>query len=168
VKKPTQALKSAKGPGNTFDLITKWSRTLPFLICFSWDIYRDPLHNLLFKYQSWYLTPYCGFEVQKPNHALKSVKGPGNTFDLNPKWSRTLAFLIYFSWDIYRDPPLHKKIKYQSWYLTPYCGLEVQKPTQEPKSVKGPGNTFDLNTNWSRTLPSLICFSWDIYRDPPP
>jgi hypothetical protein len=55
------------------------------------------------------LTPYCGLEVQKPTHVLKSVKGPGNTSDLNPKWSRTLPSLIYFSWDIYRDPPLHKK-----------------------------------------------------------
>jgi hypothetical protein len=51
--------------------------------------------------------------------------------------------------------------------LTPCCGLEVQKPTQELKSVKDPGNTFDLNPKWSGTLPSLIYFSWDIYRDPP-
>jgi hypothetical protein len=28
--------------------------------------------------------------------------------------------------------------------LTPCCGLEVQKPTQAHKSVKDPGNTFDL------------------------
>jgi hypothetical protein len=31
---------------------------------------------------------------------LKSVKDPGNTFDLMPKWSRTFASLIYFSWDV--------------------------------------------------------------------
>jgi hypothetical protein len=43
------------------------------------------------------LTPCCGLEVQKPTQALKSVKDPGNTFDLNPKWSRTLPSLIYFS-----------------------------------------------------------------------
>jgi hypothetical protein len=55
------------------------------------------------------LTPYCGLEVQKPTQELQSVIGPGNTFDLNPKWSRTLPPLIYFSWDIYRDPPFHKK-----------------------------------------------------------
>jgi hypothetical protein len=53
------------------------------------------------------LTPYCGLEVQKLTQALKSVKGPGNTFDLNPKWSRIVPTLIYCSWDIYRDP-LHK------------------------------------------------------------
>jgi hypothetical protein len=40
-------------------------------------------------------TPYCGLEAQKPTKALKSVKGPGNTFDLSPKWSRTLPSLIY-------------------------------------------------------------------------
>jgi hypothetical protein len=51
------------------------------------------------------LTPSCGLEVQKPAQALKSVKGPGNTFDLNPKWLRNLPSLIYFSWDINRDPP---------------------------------------------------------------
>jgi hypothetical protein len=55
------------------------------------------------------LTPYCGLEVQKPTPALKSVIGPGNTFDLNPKWLRTLPSLIYFSWNIYRDPPSIKK-----------------------------------------------------------
>jgi hypothetical protein len=54
------------------------------------------------------LTPSCGLEVQKPTQALQSVKDPDNTFDLNPKWSRTLPSLIYVSWDIYRDP-LHKK-----------------------------------------------------------
>jgi hypothetical protein len=54
------------------------------------------------------LTPCCGLEVQKPTQALKSVKGPGNTFDLNPKWARTLPYLIYFSWDIHREPPPKK------------------------------------------------------------
>jgi hypothetical protein len=63
------------------------------------------------KYQRWYLTPCCGLEVHNPTHAIKSVKGPRNTFDLNPKWSRTLPSLIYFSWDIYRD------LQYQLWYL---------------------------------------------------
>jgi hypothetical protein len=48
--------------------------------------------------------------VQKPTQALKSVKDPGNTFDLNPKWSRTLPSLIYFSWDINRAPPPSIKI----------------------------------------------------------
>jgi hypothetical protein len=55
------------------------------------------------------LTPSCGLEVQKPTQALMSVKGPSNTFDLIPKWSRTLPSLIYFSWDIYRDPLFIKK-----------------------------------------------------------
>jgi hypothetical protein len=48
-------------------------------------------------------------DLPHPSQACKpSFKGPGNTFDLNPKWSRTLPSLIYFSWDIYRIP-LHKK-----------------------------------------------------------
>jgi hypothetical protein len=47
--------------------------------------------------------------MQKPTQALESVNGPGNTFDLNPKWARTLPSLIYFSWDIYIETPLHTK-----------------------------------------------------------
>jgi hypothetical protein len=54
------------------------------------------------------LTPYFGLEVQKPHQVLQAVKGAANTFDLNPKWARTLPSLIYFALDIYRDP-LHKK-----------------------------------------------------------
>jgi hypothetical protein len=34
---------------------------------------------------------------------------------------------------------------YQSLYFNSCCGLEVQNPTQALKSVKGPGNTFDIN-----------------------
>jgi hypothetical protein len=54
------------------------------------------------------LTPCCGLEVQNPIQALKSVKGLGNTFDINPKWERTLPPFGNFSWDIYRPP---KKIQ---------------------------------------------------------
>jgi hypothetical protein len=43
------------------------------------------------------------------------------------------------------------------------CGLEVHYPTKELKSVKDPGNTFNINSKWAGTLPSLIYFSWDIY-----
>ena len=166
MQKPTQALQSVKGQGNTFDWNPKWARTLPSLIYFYGIFIETPLHNFFFKYQSWYLTSYCGLEVEKPTQALKSVKGSGNTIDINTKWSRTLPSLIYCSWAIYRDHPSIKKIKYQCWYLTPCCGLEVQKPTQALLSVKGPGKTFEWNPKWARTLLSLIYFSWDIHRDP--
>ena len=36
----------------------------------------------------------AGLEVQKHTQALKSVKGPGNTFDLSPKWARILLLVI--------------------------------------------------------------------------
>ena len=153
MQKPTQTLTSVRDPGNTFDLNPKWARTLPFLIYCSWDIYRDsPPQFFFFKCQSWYWTPCCGPEVQKPTQTLKSVKDPGNTFDL--KWERALQSLVYFSWDIYGDPPSPQCFffKYQSWYLTLCCGLEVQKPTQALKSDKYPGNTFDLNPSCARTL----------------
>jgi hypothetical protein len=207
-QKPTQALKSVKGSGNTFDLSPKLARTLPSLIYFSWniyrdplstknnsnikvhishlwlkpqvsknfasviycswDIYRDPLQKNVFKYQSWYLTPCCGLEVQKPTQALMSVKGPGNTLDINPKWGRTLPFFIYFWWDINRDPPpqnIFSNIKVD--FLHPAVGLRYRKPPRHLSQLKAQEIPFDLNSKWARTLPSLIYFLWDIYRDPP-
>jgi hypothetical protein len=165
VQKPYQALQSVKGPANTFDWNPKWARTLLSLIYFSWDIHRDPLHKKI-KYQNWYSTLCCGLEVQKPTQALQSVSGPANTVDWSPKWARTVLSLIHVSLDIHRDPLHKRKFKYQCWYLTPYCGLQVQTPTQALQSGKGPDNAFDWNPKWARTLPSLIYFAWDIYRDP--
>jgi hypothetical protein len=57
------------------------------------------------------LTPCCGLEVQNPTHELKRVKDPYNTFDLNPKWERTLPSFGKFSWSIHRAPPLNPNIK---------------------------------------------------------
>jgi hypothetical protein len=109
------------------------------------------------KYQSWYLTPCCELEVHNPTEALKSVKGLGITFDLHPKWERTLPSFDIFGWVICRVPP--PKSKYQGWYLTPCCGFEVHNPTQALKSVKSIGNTFDLSPKWERTLPFFdICY----------
>jgi hypothetical protein len=129
---------SVKGPGNTFDISPKWAGTLPSLIYFSLDIYRDPLHKKKFKYQSWYLTPCCGLEVQKPTQALMSVKGPGNSFELYPKWARTLPSLIYFSWDIYRDPLhiLFLNIKVDIWHTA--VGLRCRNPTSQLKDRELP------------------------------
>jgi hypothetical protein len=42
---------------------------------------------------------------------LKLVKGQGNTFNLNPKWQRTLPSFGNFSWNMHRVPP---KSKYES------------------------------------------------------
>jgi hypothetical protein len=104
--------------------------------------------------------------VQNPSQTLKSVKGLGNTFELSPKWERTLPFFDIF-YGLFIGSP-QKKSKYQSWYLTPCCWLEVHNPTQALKSVKGLGNTFDLNSKWGRTLPSFDIFLWVIYRVPLP
>jgi hypothetical protein len=42
--------------------------------------------------------------MQNPTEALKSDTGPGNTFDINPKWERTLPSVDNFPWDIYSPP----------------------------------------------------------------
>ena len=49
-----------------------------------------------------------------------------NTFDLNPKWARTLPSGILHGIFI---EALSLHFSYRSWHLTPWCGLEVQKPT---------------------------------------
>jgi hypothetical protein len=48
--------------------------------------------------------PSCGLDVQNPTHSLKSVKDPGNTFELNPKWERTLLSFDNF-YGIFIAPP---------------------------------------------------------------
>jgi hypothetical protein len=130
------------------------------------DIYRNPLPQFVFKYQSWYLTPYCGLEVHYLTSALKSAKDPCNTFSLSSKWARTLPSLIYYLWDIYGDPPPQFVFKCQSWYLTPCCRLEVLYPTYALKTVKDPGNTFNLSSNWASMCPSLIYFYWILIEIP--
>ena len=138
MRKPTQAFKSVKDLGNIFDLNPKWQE-----LCRPWYIFHEifietpPLHKTKFKYQSWYLTSCCGFEVQKPTQALQSVKGPENTFDWHPKWSRTLPSLIYFSWDISRDHPsiiCFSNIKVDIWH--PTVGLRCRNPSRHLNQLK--------------------------------
>jgi hypothetical protein len=119
-------------------------------------------------WQSRHWTPCCGPEVQKLTQALKSIKclGLGNTFDLNLKWARSLPSGILHG--IFIEPLSRKFICYRSQHLTPCCGLEMQKPTQALKSVKGLGNTFDINPKWARTLPSGILHGISIEPPHPP
>jgi hypothetical protein len=62
------------------------------------------------KYQSLNLTPCCELEVHYPTYAFKSVKGPGNTFDLGPKWQITLRPSVIFH-GICIGPPANPNIK---------------------------------------------------------
>ena len=93
---------------------------------------------------------------------IMSVKYPGNTFDLNPKWARTL--LLRILQEIFTETIP----QYRNSNLTPCCGLEVQKPTQTHKSVEGLGNTFDLSPKWARTLPLGIVYVFYFIETPPP
>ena len=156
---PTQALHSVKDPNNIFDWNPKWARTLLSLIYFSWDIHRDTLHKQNFKYQSWYLTSCSGLEVEKPTQVHQLVKGPANNFDWSPKWVRTLLSLIYFSWDIYRDPCTKENSNIKVDIRRSAVGLRCRNP---------PGNFIQLKAwtipliyapKWGRTLLSLIYFS---------
>jgi hypothetical protein len=96
----------------------------------AWEDFRTASPQYGVKYQLWYLKKNYGGGSQWLSHKNKS---------------RTAKFL--HTWI---EPTLHKrKFKYQSWYLKPYCGLEVQKPTQSLTSVKGPGNIFYSNPRWA-------------------
>jgi hypothetical protein len=75
---------------------------------------------------------------------LKAVKSPGNTFDLNPIWARTLPLEILQGMFIDPHPILKLTFDTLMWAW-------VQKPTQGIESVKGPGNTFEVNP-MSKTL----------------
>jgi len=72
------------------------------------------------------LTTCCGLEVQNPTQALKSAKGPCNTFDLNYKWERILTFFGNFSWDIYMIPQKNPNIKDDIGH--PAVGLRCRIP----------------------------------------
>jgi hypothetical protein len=65
-------------------------------------LYKHPMKNILRTAK--FLTTWGFYQ-----RYFKSIKGSGNTFDLIHNWSRTLPSLIYFSWDINRDPPSMKK-----------------------------------------------------------
>jgi hypothetical protein len=92
--------------------------------------------------RSWHLKPCRGLEIQKPIEALRSVKGLDNTYDISPKWARTLQSDIFHG--IFKEAPPNIYVFNRSWYVTPSCGLEVQKSIQTRKTVKDLGNTFDL------------------------
>jgi hypothetical protein len=53
-----------------------------------------------------HLKPTAGCQISIlifEKKSLKSVKDPGNTFNISPKWARTLPSLINFH-GIFRDP----------------------------------------------------------------
>ena len=107
MKKPNQALKSVKGPENTFDLIPKWARTLPlgifhgiFIEPFPPSTKKIPISKLIFNTLLW----AWGAET----HPGKYVSlRPDNSFDLTPKWARNLPFGIVHG--IFKVPPPQKK-----------------------------------------------------------
>ena len=70
-----------------------------------------------------------------------------------------------FSWAFYRDPSTILLFKYQRWYLTPSCGIEVQKPIQALKSFNGLGEYLWSKPQVGKNF-AVGNFSWDIYRGP--
>jgi hypothetical protein len=160
MQKPTQTLRSVKGLGTNFDLDPKWARNLPSEILHG--IFRDPpLTQICFiEVDIWH--PVVGLMCRNLPMALKSVKGLDTIFDLSTKWARGLLSDILYG--VFVEPP--PILFYRSWHLTPCCGLELQKSTQALKSVRCLGNTFDLISKWTRTLPSGILHG--ILIDPSP
>jgi hypothetical protein len=87
MQNPTQALNSVKGPGNIFDL-NLFADSIPFPYDIPWWDSASQAHSRVsnINFDIWVLvTPCCELEVQNHTQALKSVKVPGYTFDLDPK-----------------------------------------------------------------------------------
>jgi hypothetical protein len=99
---------------------------------------------MFFKYQNWYLKPRCGLQVHYPTSALKSVKDPGNIFNLSPTWAITLPSLIYF-YGIFIETPLHNcfsNIKIDIWH--PAVGLKCIIPPRHIIQLKTPAIPLTL------------------------
>jgi hypothetical protein len=130
MQKPTQAFTLVKGPWSTFDLIPKWVYLNLFCggggsINIQWKIpYGTVLAHLGFKSNVLPesltdLSVWIAFSTSSPQQGFKClVKGPWSTFDLIPKWEKTLSFEICHGVFIESAPPPQKKIKYQSWHRT--------------------------------------------------
>jgi hypothetical protein len=159
LQKPTKALKSVKGPSNTFDMSPNWERTFSSVANFSWDIYRVPLQkkNPNNKYDIWY--PAVGLRCRYPLRHLGQLTARAIPLIYTPSEKELCRLLPTFHGIFIGSPT---KSIYQSWYLTSCCGFELQKPNLALKSLKGPWNTFDLNPRWERTLPPVANFPWDI------
>jgi hypothetical protein len=57
-----------------FEKKSKWARTLPSLIYFSWDIYRDPLHNFFSNINVDIWHPTVGLRcIIVPRHSMKNI-----------------------------------------------------------------------------------------------
>jgi hypothetical protein len=54
------------------------------------------------------------------------------------KWARTLPYLIYFLWDIYRDPPLH------NFFLN--IRIDISHPAVGLRCIIPPTHLSQLNT----------------------
>ena len=147
-------LKTGTIPLNQLKVVKNFAVLDIFIIRY---LQGPPLHNLFSNIK---------VEVHYPTQALKSVKGPSNTFDLNRKWQRTLPSFGNFSWDMHRVPP--PKSKYQGCNLTPCCGLEVHYPTQAFKSVKDPGNTFKISPKMGKNFAVLDIFFMGYLQRPLP
>ena len=103
VPNPTQTLKLVKGMGYTFDLSTKWARTLSseriFRLKFSMGYLKRPPQYFFFN-RSWHLTPCWWLEVQKLSQALMLVK----YLWLKSQLGKNCA-IWNLQWDNQRTPP---------------------------------------------------------------
>ena len=103
--------------------------------------------------------------MQKPIQKLKSVKVPGNTFNLNPKWARTLPSLIYCSRNIYRDHPFTTKKKSFIKVDISYHAEDLRCRNQSRHLSQLKSRAIPLTMGKKYAV--LNIFSWDINIDHP-
>ena len=83
--------------------------------------------------------PYCNCEMHEQYFWFKLPSG------------QELCRLKFYRWYLWSSRP-----QYQSWHLTPCCGLNMEKPTPALKRVEDLGNSYDLNSKRAITLPLEI------------
>jgi hypothetical protein len=129
----TSVLRPVKDTGTTFYLNPRCGQELCRLELSMGYLKRLP-SNIYFFNRSWHFTRCCVLEVQNPIQTLMSVNDLGNTFDLNPKWARTLR--LKFSMGYLETPHVFVLIEVDIWH--PSVDLRCRNLPLVPGRVSEP------------------------------
>ena len=77
-----------------------------------------------------------GLRCRNPPGHFSQLKAWTISLIYTPKWWRTLPSLIYFSWDIYRDPFHNKKSNIIDNIWHPTAGLRCRNPPRHLGQLK--------------------------------
>jgi hypothetical protein len=121
--------------------------------------------SLHIKVDIWH--PAVGLRCGNPPRHLNQLKTWAISLIETPSGQELCRpWYIFHEIFIETEKKQNSNIKVDIWH--PAAGLRYRNPPRHFSQLKARAIPLTLNPKWSRTLPSLIYFSWDIYRDPPP